>query len=73
MTKLMINIVVFTILIWFMMPAISHAYLDPGSGSLIFQMIIAGAAGIAFAAKLFKHRVKQIFSALIRGSSHEKQ
>ena len=42
------------------------AYIDPGTGALIFQMIIAGLLGGLFAIKLFwsniKNFVKKLFS-----------
>jgi hypothetical protein len=37
------------------------AYLDAGSGSLIVQAIVAGAAGIAVAAKLYWRRLTGLF------------
>ena len=37
----------------FMPSAYAHAYLDPGSGSLIIQLVIAGLLGLAVTAKLF--------------------
>lgn len=40
------------------------AYLDPGTGSFIFQMIIAGFVGGLFALKLFWTHVKTFFSPL---------
>ena len=39
----------------FIQPA--HAYLDPGSGSLILQGIIAGIAAISVVAKIYWHRL----------------
>jgi hypothetical protein len=36
------------------MPA--HAYLDPGTGSMILQVLLGGAAGLALAGKLYWHR-----------------
>ena len=36
-------------------------YLDPGSGSIIAQAVIAGAAGVAVAGKLGWRRVKKSF------------
>ena len=35
-----------------------HAYLDPGSGSYIFQMIIAGLVGAVFAIKMSWMKIK---------------
>jgi hypothetical protein len=36
------------------MPA--HAYLDPGTGSMILQVLLGGVAGLALAGKLYWHR-----------------
>ena len=33
------------------------AYLDPGSGSMILQIIAGGAAAVAVTAKLYWHRI----------------
>jgi nitrate/nitrite transporter NarK len=40
----------------------AHAYLDPGTGSYILQMIVAGLLGAAFAIKLFWMRIKRFFA-----------
>ena len=40
------------------------AYLDPGTGALIFQMIIAGFLGGLFAMKLFWSSIKNFFKKL---------
>ena len=40
------------------------AYLDPGTGSFIFQMLIAGFVGGLFALKLFWSHVKTFSSGL---------
>ena len=42
-------------------PDLAHAYLDPGTGSYIVQMIIAGLLGAAFAMKVFWMRIKGFF------------
>lgn len=47
------------------------AYLDPGTGSFIFQMLIAGALGGLLALKLFWHSIKTFFAKLF--SKGEKQ
>lgn len=39
----------------------AHAYLDPGTGSFIFQTIIAVAVGSAFALKTYWQRIKARF------------
>lgn len=34
----------------------AHAYLDPGTGSMILQLLLGGVAGLALAGKLYWHR-----------------
>jgi len=41
------------------MPA--HAYLDAGTGSIIAQLIIGGAAGFMVVMKLYWHKIKSFF------------
>jgi hypothetical protein len=36
------------------------AYLDPGSGSMLLQVILGGVAAIGVAAKLYWHRLKRM-------------
>lgn len=38
------------------------AYLDPGSGSMLLQLILGGLAGLAVAGKLFWQRIVSFFS-----------
>jgi hypothetical protein len=35
----------------------AHAYLDPGTGSMILQVLLGGMAGLALAGKLYWHRL----------------
>lgn len=35
----------------------AHAYLDPGSGSILLQVILGGIAGLVVAGKLFWARI----------------
>lgn len=34
----------------------AHAYLDPGTGSIILQVLLGGIAGLALAIKLYWHK-----------------
>lgn len=36
----------------------AHAYIDPGSGSALLQLILGGVAGIGVVAKLYWEQVK---------------
>lgn len=42
-------------------PQCAFAYLDPGTGSMVLQMIIAGFVGIGCTFNLWKDKVKQFF------------
>jgi hypothetical protein len=42
----------------------AHAYLDPGSGSYIFQLIIAALVGLAFVIKTHWQRIKAFLRKL---------
>lgn len=39
----------------------AYAYLDPGTGAIILQLLLGGVAGVAVIAKLYWHRVKGFF------------
>lgn len=40
----------------------ANAYLDPGSGSIIFQVVVGAALGISVAVKVFWRRIVNFFS-----------
>ena len=46
-----------------------RAYLDPGSGSILLQMVIAAALGAAFAVKVYWKKIK---GALSKNKSNDK-
>jgi hypothetical protein len=39
-----------------------HAYLDPGSGSFLIQLLIAGLVGAAFLVKAYWKKIKGLFN-----------
>ncbi len=39
----------------------AHAYLDPGTGSMLLQLRLGGVAGALVVGKLYWHRVKAFF------------
>lgn len=55
-----LGIVVVALLIVFS-PVEALAYLDPGTGSYIVQIAIAGAVSAMFAIKIYWKRLKEIF------------
>ena len=38
----------------------AYAYLDPGTGSMILQVLLGGVAGMLVIGKLYWHRLKEI-------------
>jgi len=54
----------------FLLPSSAHAYLDPGTGSYMFQMLIAGLIGASFAVKVYWKKIVSFFS---NSSSEEKE
>lgn len=48
-----------------LLAAPSYAYIDPGSGSYIFQLAIAAIAGAIYTIKLSWSRLRPILSSLI--------
>jgi len=57
--------ILFTVFVFIllMFPARTHAYIDPGTGSYILQIVIAGIAAGAFAIKMFWRRIRALFSS----------
>ena len=51
-------------LLYLVMPHNAHAYLDPGTGSLILQAIIVGFIGAVATAKLWYGRFKGFIARL---------
>lgn len=43
----------------FVSPA--HAYIDPGAGSMLLQILLGGIAGLVVFLKLFWHRILALF------------
>lgn len=43
-------------------PAVAHAYIDPGTGSILIQGLIAAIVGGLFTIKLWWRRIKGLFT-----------
>ena len=39
----------------------AHAYLDPGTGSMLLQVILGGVAAVGVAVKLYWHKLRVAF------------
>ena len=51
----------------------AHAYLDPGTGSMVLQVVLGGIAGIAILGKLFWNRFKELFKFNKKKARDEKK
>jgi hypothetical protein len=45
----------------FMFVAPAHAYIDPGTGSMILQIVLAAAVGVLFFLKIIWRKIKRFF------------
>ncbi|MCP4705541.1 MAG: hypothetical protein GY865_13155 [candidate division Zixibacteria bacterium] len=50
----------------FCFPRNAYAYLDPGTGSYLFQMLLAALLGGLFALKIFWRRIVDFFRKLFK-------
>jgi hypothetical protein len=46
----------------------AEAYLDPGTGSYVFQMVAAALVSVGFLARAYWHRVRGFFARRDRGT-----
>jgi hypothetical protein len=61
-----VKLLIFTLVAaWFLFAPRAHAYLDPGTGSFLIQMMIAGFVGAVFALKVFWKNVKDFVGGLV--------
>lgn len=56
---------------WLAYSSPSHAYLDPGTGSIILQSILAGIAVALGVLRLYWHRFKMFISSLTGGRNDQ--
>ncbi len=56
----------------FIDPSSAYAYIDPGAGSIVLQVILGGVGALAIILKLFWERIVSIFS-LSKDTSDESQ
>jgi hypothetical protein len=61
MKKLLLCIVMLYVSLF--SPAQSHAYLDPGSGSMVLQLLLGGLAGLAVLLKIFWRKLTGLFGS----------
>jgi hypothetical protein len=60
--KKLIRIMIIGLFVATILPVTLSAYIDPGTGSYILQLLIAAFVGVSFTIKLFWKRIKKFFS-----------
>lgn len=69
----LINAVVWAGLLLLIFTRDAHAYLDPGTGSYILQLMIAGLLGASLAVKIFWGNIQAFFSSRFSMGQEEEQ
>ena len=63
----MLRFLVFFVFGFFLNAQEAHAYLDPGTGSYVLQLLIAGVLGASFAIKMSWRRIKAFMAQRFAG------
>ena len=71
--KKKINNSIFVIIFSLLFSTNSYAYIDPGSGSIILQAIIAAFAGAGTAITIYQKKVKLFFSKIFKKKDNERK
>ena len=51
----------------------AHAYIDPGTGGMLLQLLLGGVAGSLVIIKLYWFRLRQAFSRIFGGQSKQEK
>ena len=71
-----IKLFLYIFFLWVLFPEKSFAYLDPGTGSYVFQLLIAGLLGSTFFMKSIIKKGKETFRSFLPKSTdknHDEQ
>ncbi len=71
MRDFVFNVILVGVLV--LVPVKAFAYLDPGTGSYIVQILLAGLFGVLFAVKLFWTNIKLFFMKTFGGNKKDKK
>ena len=53
------------------LPRPNYAYIDPGTGSYVIQILIAAFVSVAFAVRIFWKKIKTFFLKIFGKAGHE--
>jgi len=68
-----IHIIFLTLITYFFLSTNSYAYIDPGSGSIILQAIIAAFVGASTTITIYWKKIKLFFSKIFKKKNNEKK
>jgi hypothetical protein len=59
---ILVSVLVLSVAVWifFFLSPSAYAYLDPGSGSMVLQVLLGGVAALGVLIKLFWHRILNV-------------
>jgi hypothetical protein len=63
---------IFLLIVFLFYANSAQAYLDPGTGSFILQMLVAGLLGGLFTLKIYWRKIKSFFTNIFTKTSTEK-
>ena len=58
-------IILYIFVLELLFPQPTHAYIDPGSGSYIFQLLIAGFLGLSVGVKMFWKQISSSIKSIL--------
>ena len=68
--KMVNQITLIIILLFIFVPSPIYAYMDPGTWSYLFSIIIAFSAGTLYYAKSFLGKIKEIFNKIFKKNNN---
>jgi len=69
--RILLSTIGFVVAIQILFPRDADAYLDPGTGSYILQIVLAAFAGAIYAIKVFWGNIKMFVKALFSGKKEK--
>lgn len=69
---MIIKLSILIFFLFFAFPKNAYAYLDPGTGSYLFQLLMATILGLSFSIKIFWKNVKNFFSGIFSKKNKNK-
>ena len=67
------TVAILVLAFFFTVIPVANAYIDAGSGSYIFQMIVGGFLAIGLGIRVFWHKIVSLFSGNSANSGEEEQ